>query len=194
MAIKFETNIPLTLRFPYGDAKEVNGQYGLQFMYTVEVEGLRDRLYATPGLHHKLQEAGIRAGVVVTITKIEVEGNRKDWRVEIPGRNGLAVLPASKHLNGEAAAANGHPTGHQDEPEGETEGERPALETAEFEQLRRTLQHCLSASYGAWEKLEAELPYTSEDVRAVGITLFLECARKGIVPTAKAEEEEGVPF
>lgn len=35
MAIKFETNLPLRVRFPYGDHKEVNGQYGLQFMYTV---------------------------------------------------------------------------------------------------------------------------------------------------------------
>ena len=188
MAIKFETNIPLVLRFPYGDHKEVNGQYGLQFMYTVEAQGVRDRLYATPGLHHKLQEAGVKAGVVVTVTKIEVEGNRKDWRVEIPGRHGLAVLPASKHLNGEVSTANGH----LEEPEVDSREEQPALETAEFEQLRRTLQHCLSASCGAWEKLEVEMPYTSEDVRAVGITLFLECARKGIVP--QVVEEEGVPF
>ena len=190
MAIKFETNIPLILRFPYGDHKEINGQYGLQYMYTVEAEGLRDRLYATPGLHYKLQEAGIGPGAVFTITKIEVDGNRKDWRVEAQGQNGKATLSASavgQPLNGEVQV----PNGHSDAPVPESGSEQPASESPEFEQLRQAMQHCLSASFGAWEKLEVELPYTSEDVRAVGITLFLECSRKGIVPVVV---EEGVPF
>ena len=188
MAIKFDTNIPLMLRFPYGDHKEINGQYGLQYMYTAEVDGLRDRLYATPGLHHKLQDAGVKAGATITITKIEVEGNRKDWRVEVQGQNGKAVLPAvAQPLNGEVLVPNGHP----DAPVPDSGSEQPALESPEFEQLRQSLQHCLSASYGAWERLEGEVPYTSEDVRAVGITLFLECSRKGIVPVVV---EEGLPF
>ena len=190
MAIKFETNIPLRVRFPYGDHKEINGQYGQQFMYTVEVEGLRDRLYATPGLHHKLQEAGVKAGAVFTITKIEVEGNRKGWRIEAQGQNGQATLSASavgQPLNGEVLV----PNGHLDDLEADTGGGVPTPETPEFERLQETMQRCLSASYGAWEKLEVEIPYTSEDVRAVGITLFLECSRKGIVPVAA---EEGLPF
>ena len=40
MAIKFQTNAPRPLCFPYADYLEVNGQYGTQFLYTVEVEGL----------------------------------------------------------------------------------------------------------------------------------------------------------
>ena len=190
MAIKFETNIPLILRFPYGDHKEINGQYGQQFMYTVEVEGLRDRLYATPGLHYKLQEAGVKAGSVMSIAKVEVEGNRKDWRIECQGQNGKAALAASAvewPLNGRVLV----PNGHSETPVLDAESEQPALESPEFEQLRQTMQYCLSTSYGAWEKLEVELPYTSEDVRAVGITLFLECSRKSIVPVAV---EEGLPF
>ena len=62
MAIKFQTDEPRTLCFPYADYLEVSGQYGTQFLYTVEVEGLRDRLYTTPKLHQELQEAGITAG------------------------------------------------------------------------------------------------------------------------------------
>ena len=151
MAIKFETNIPVRVRFPYGDFKEINGQYGLQYMYTVEVQGRRDRLYATPGLHHKLQEAGVKAGAVFTITKIEVEGNRKDWRVEVQGQNGKAILSASaaeQPLNGEVLVPNGHP----DAQAPDTGNEQPAPETPEFERLQETMQRCLSASYGAWEK------------------------------------------
>lgn len=43
MAIKFQTDEPRTLCYPYADYLEVSGQYGTQFLYTVEVEGLRDR-------------------------------------------------------------------------------------------------------------------------------------------------------
>ena len=190
MAIKFETNIPIVLRFPYGDHKEVTGQYGQQYLYTVETNGLRDRLYSTPGLHYKLQETGVKAGAVMTVTKIEVEGNRKDWRIEAQGQNGQTPLSASavaQSLNGEILVPNGHP----ETPAPDTGSEQPALESLEFEQLRQAMQHCLSASYGAWENFEGELAYTSEDVRAVGITLFLECSRKGIVPQMA---EEVVPF
>jgi len=53
MAIRFATNVPQILCFPYGDFKEVTGQYGEQFLYTVEVDNARDRLYATPILHEQ---------------------------------------------------------------------------------------------------------------------------------------------
>lgn len=189
MAIRFDTNIPVTVRFPYGDHKEVNGQYGQQFMYTIEVDGLRDRLYATPGLHHKLQEAGMGAGVVLTVTKIEVEGNRKDWRVEThQGLNGKAVMLGVEQVNGKTSHPNGH---HPEITDSDSGGEQPALECPDFERLHQTMECCLRASSGAWEKLEVEVPYTSEDVRAVGITMFLECSRKGIVPQVV---EEVLPF
>jgi hypothetical protein len=162
-------------------------------MYSVEVEGLRDRLYATPGLHHKLQEAGVRAGSVFSVTKVEVEGNRKDWKVEAQGQNGHARLTIPKQLNGGVPAANGHQDGHRGEPEGDAGEVQPAPETAEFELLHQTMECCLRVSSGAWEKLGVEVPYTSEDVRAVGITLFLECSRKGIVPVMVAEDG-GLPF
>jgi hypothetical protein len=40
---------------------------------------------------------------------------------------------------------------------------------------------------------EGDFAFTSEDVRGVGITLFLECSRKGLVPVSSVEEE-AVPF
>jgi hypothetical protein len=36
-----------------------------------------------------------------------------------------------------------------------------------------------------------DVPFTSEDVRTVAITLLLECSRRGVVPQAA---EEGLPF
>jgi len=179
MAIKFETNIPLKLTFPWGDFREVNSHYGQQFAYTVEQAGQRDKLFATPTLHHKLQEAGVRAGSELTITKIEIEGNRKDWRIE--GEEApapVAVVQQEKAQPNGKVGSNGHTQKHGH------------AESADFQGLKQAMQLCLSAAYGVCEGLEADLPFTTEDVRALGITLFLECSRKGITP----QETEGLPF
>ncbi len=81
MAIKFQTNVPQKLRFPWGDFLPISGQYGEQFLYTVELSGQRDKLYATPSLHRQLQEVPVGPGSVLTITKVEGEGHRKEWVV-----------------------------------------------------------------------------------------------------------------
>tara|TARA_Y100001934_G_scaffold247514_1_gene307373 strand:- start:48 stop:566 length:519 start_codon:yes stop_codon:yes gene_type:complete len=170
MAIKFQTKEPRTLCFPYADYLEVNGQYGTQFLYTVEAEGLRDRLYATPKLHQALQTTGITAGDLVTITKIETEGNRMGWTVEVEG------LPVPEP---EAEATEGVSA-----PRPEANG-KPA-----FAEMEDMIGRCLKASWAAWQGLDEEFAFSSEDVRAVGITLFLECARKGCLP--QVEERQSV--
>ena len=180
MAIKFETNIPLKLLFPYGDFLEVNSHYGQQFAYSVDLAGQRDKLFATAGLHHKLQEAGVRAGSELTITKIEIEGNRKDWRIEGEEAPAPVAVVQQQHAapaNGKAGS-NGHTQKHGH------------AESADFQGLKQAMQLCLNAAYGVCEGLEVDLPFTTEDVRALGITLFLECSRKGIQP----QETEGLPF
>jgi hypothetical protein len=192
MAIKFETNIPLKLRFPFGDFREITSQYGQQFAYSVDLAGQRDKLFATPGLHHKLQEAGIRAGAIFTITKIEIEGNRKDWCIE--GEEQPAQAPVAAVEPRHEAQVNGMPVGRHGKPATPTNGNQPknghAPESAGFQELKQAMQLCLNAAYTVCEGLEVDLPFTTEDVRALGITLFLECSRKGIQP----QETEGIPF
>jgi hypothetical protein len=174
----------LKLTFPWGDFREVNSHYGQQFAYTVEQAGQRDKLFATPGLHHKLQEAGVRAGAVFTITKIETEHNRKDWRIE--GEEQPAQAPVAAVEPRREAQANGKPA----TTNGTTPKNGHAPESADFQGLKQAMQLCLNAAYTVCEGLEVDLPFTTEDVRALGITLFLECSRKGIQP----QETEGTPF
>ncbi len=177
MAIKFQTNIPQTLYFPYGDFMEVNGQYGAQFLYTVESEGRRDRLYATPRLHQDLQAAGVGSGDLVTVIKVEAEGNRMAWKVEVEGVQGPAAERAERGAEAEGAS-------HSEEagdtgPAANGRSARPA--PPEFAAMEQMLQRCLRSSWQAWQRLEGEVAFSSEDVRNVGITLFLECARKGVL-------------
>lgn len=84
MAVKFQTNVPLLLHFPFGDAKETQGQYGPQFQYTVNHEhalGQKDALYASPALHAQLEaiQPGLK-GYSFWITKRE-DGTRKYFEV-----------------------------------------------------------------------------------------------------------------
>ncbi len=177
MAIKFATNVPVTLCFPYGDFKPVNGNYGPQFLYSVEVEGVQDKLYATPALHQELQAAHVGPGASLTITKVEGEGNRKGWLVRSNGGNGTPEEDAPS-----ASAASSAPTNGR---------EREPVARPDFAGLELLMNHCLAASWKAWQGLDDEAQFSSEDVRGVGITLFLECARKGVLPQAV---EEGLPF
>jgi hypothetical protein len=185
MAVKFQTNIPITVHFPYGDFKEVNGQYGPQFLYTVHLEGgQRDWLYATPALHEKLQAAGVGPGALFTITKIEGEGNRKSWVVEPddPPAQDRQTSPDSARTEAQVPSANGRHEGRQ------------APTPPNFGDLALLMAHSLHEAVRMWQALDEEgLHYTSEDVRAVGISLFLEGCRKGLLPQP-IEEEEKLPF
>ncbi len=182
MAVRFATNVPLTVKFPYGDFKEITGTYGLQYLYTVELAGQRDKLFATPLLHQELQAAGVGPGAVLTVAKVEAEGNRKSWvvRPEEPEEETGNGGPGPTVSAPAPASANGHhpQTGHPD-----------------FADMQTLMGHCLKASWAAWQGVEeGDFAFTSEDVRGVGITLFLECARKGLVLSVEAEEEERLPF
>jgi hypothetical protein len=187
MAIKFSTNVPQTLCFPYADFMEVNGQYGQQFLYTVEVDSQRDKLYATPNLHDQIQADGIAPGSVLTITKVEGEGNRKDWLVHSNGGNGHPDIPQQEPTTAaKSSPSNGH--------------ERPSV--PDFAGIQILANHCLQTSWSAWNSLEGgEAAFTSEDVCKLGISVFIECCHKGITPPLveivaglEDENEDALPF
>jgi len=137
----------------------------------------------------------MRAGAVFTITKIEVEGNRKDWKIEDQKQNGKAEKPAApapeqrqgKPANGQPAQEAPAPAPAPAAPAASSKNGAPPADSPGFHDLKQAMQHCLHSSYEVWERLDIDLPFTSEDVRTVGITLFLECSRKGIVPQATEE-------
>ena len=193
---------------------DVNGQYGPQFMYTVEQAGQRDKLYATPSLHRQLQEAQVGPGCVLTITKIEGEGNRKEWVVEPEAEAEAEAVPEPEDERAEEADwqpvagkrnGNGQPTAAEGKPNGQRVEHTPAAsasgngngksspEGLSFASLELAMNRSLRASWEAWCALEEGPAFSGEDVRAVAITLFLECARKGIVLQPERVGEE-VPF
>jgi hypothetical protein len=187
MAVKFKIDAPQTLVFPFGDFMDVNGQYGAQFMYTVALaDGQRDKLYATPKLHQQLQDAQVGQGSVLTIAKVEGEGNRMDWVVK---------AEEEESIEESTEGNNGHPVERAPEPEPESEpaltNGKPPKTKPTFAGLERLMACSLRTSWESWCALEDGPAFSGEDVRAVAITLFIECARKGIALQPAAEE---VPF
>ncbi|OGG45717.1 MAG: hypothetical protein A3F84_18385 [Candidatus Handelsmanbacteria bacterium RIFCSPLOWO2_12_FULL_64_10] len=85
MALRIQTDSPVTVKFPYGDFKEkpndFNGKGTVDYLYTVEVNGDKDYLYADKELHGLLQKAGVKKGSRFTITKTK-EGKQVSWKVE----------------------------------------------------------------------------------------------------------------
>ena len=158
MAIQFAVNETHVLTFPYGDFRPVTGRGGENYMYTVDGEDGRDRLFADPALHGALQEAGMEPGRTLRITRL-------------PGPD-LVWLTMPDEDKPDATAS--------------PPARRPAAKP-DFAQMERLMGACLATSWTAWKGLEGQAPFTSEDVRAVGISLFLECARKGIVLAVEAE-------
>lgn len=163
MAIKFQTNVRVPLCFPYGDFKEVEGQYGKQFLYTVEIDGGRDWLYATPALHEYLQNAGITPGVNINVTKIELEGNKRGWQVEPVVAE---IEPDPENPMGDIVVTPG------------------------IEELARLMKVSMTSSLIMWTNLDEEVVFSSEDIRAVAISLFIEGARRGLSPEPFMAGEE----
>ena len=196
MAIKFATNTPQTLSFPYGDFKPVNGTYGPQFLYTVDVNGQRDKLYATPLLHEQLQTIGLNPGDAFTITKVEDEGNRKSWIIQPNGnRNGNGYPDAPNDPSCTDAIPSVSPASNAPPP------------PPDFASIQQLMTHCLQASFSSWHSVDNEaIAFTSDDIRRTALSLFIECSRRGICPqpaetpdtaavAAEAEEpEDDLPF
>ena len=187
MAIKFQTNIPQTLSFPYGDSKEVEGNYGPQHMYNVEANVETDRLYATPSLHDRIQEAGVGPGAVLTITKIELEGGKSGWSVttDSPSTGSPSVSPN--------AGGSSHPSNVQHHSNQSTK--RP---TGDYTAMVELLASCMKS-------VESIAPegYGPAERQASAISLFIGCQQRNVsapeptaetVPTNPAEDPDSLPF
>ena len=80
-----QINVPTTFSLPFGDYKEINGQYGMSFLYAVDVAGVRHGLFADVKLHQAMLNAGTGPGVELTVTKTQ-ESFEKDGEQRLDHR------------------------------------------------------------------------------------------------------------
>ena len=196
--LRFNTNAPVEVALRWNDGKRVDGRYGEQIMYTL----VDDRVMYVPQVVAKqIHELGIRARETFEICKAELRDDNKRWiewhvkRMEQPRH------PASSgNVPDTAAHALGETQNHRN---GSTASAKPALEfqaTSDGTLLPvpvaghaggmagRGITCMELAMNGAAEiaqRVESRarmrnysLQFTSEDIRAIGLTMFIQAMRE----------------
>src|ERR1039457_6777671 len=190
--LRFNTNSPVEVALRWDDGKRVEGRYGEQVMYSLEGDRV---MYVPPVVAQQIRELGIRAREIFEICKAELREENKRWiewrvrRIEEPRH------PASSDNVSEAAAlgpnndAQNHRNGstHQTarpldlhaSPDGTllpvpvTGAGITAMELAmsgAAEVAQRVESRARMRNYS--------LQFTSEDIRAIGLTMFIQAMRE----------------
>lgn len=190
--LRFNTNTPVELVLRWDDGKRVDGRYGEQIMYTL----IDDRvMYVPPIVATRIRELGIRANQVFEICKAELRQENKRWiewrvrKIEEPRR------PAPSG-NAPEAAASVPNNDAQDHGHGTTHPNRKALglEAAPDGILLpvpvtgagiTAMELAMSGAAEIAQRVESRsrmrnysLQFTSEDIRAIGLTMFIQAMRE----------------
>jgi len=190
--LRFSTNAPVELALQWNDGKRVEGRYGEQIMYTLDDNRV---MYVPPIVAKQIRELGIRAREAFEICKAELREDNKrwiEWRVRKleeprhPASSGNVSDTAAGDLN---ANAQNHRNGSthqtslpldlQASPDGTllpvpvTGAGITAMELAmsgAAEVAQRVESRARIRNYS--------LQFTSEDIRAIGLTMFIQAMRE----------------
>ena len=190
--LRFNTNTPVELALRFDEGKRVDGRYGEQVMYTLEGDRV---MYVPPVVAKQIRELGIRAREAFEICKAELRDDNKRWiewrvkRIEEPRQpvgSGNAPAAAASALNKEAQNhRNGsthqtpRPLDFQASPDGTllpvpvTGAGITAMELAmsgAAEIAQRVESRARMRNYS--------LQFNSEDIRAIGLTMFIQAMRE----------------
>lgn len=110
--LKPKTNIPELVTFQYNEPQTGEGQYGTWYKYAIENRGVNKVLFPTKFLNDKLQAFQPLQGKTLEIVLIEIDGGKKDWRVNVPGQGGTNTpIPSQNFPERNFEADNRIPVG-----------------------------------------------------------------------------------
>ena len=185
--VKFVVDTPVEVALRFETGKHVEGRYGDQVMYSL----LDNRvMYVPPYVEQRIRELAIAAGEPLQLCKqAKTDGNRKwiEWSVRRPPQQprtspnetaaaGSAQSKAQNHANG---STNGKANGSSEKalavmPSQVTGAGITAMELAlngAAEIAHRVEGRAASKNYS--------LRFSNEDIRAIGLTLFIQAMRDG---------------
>ena len=189
--LRFNTNSPVEVALRWDDGKRVEGRYGEQVLYTFDDDRV---MYVPPVVASRIRELGIRAREAFEICKAELREDNKRWiewrvkRIEEPRH------PASSPNSPEAAAPV--PSNAQNQRNGSThQTPKPLdLQAAPDGTLLpvpvtgagiSAMDLALSGAAEIAQRVESRarlrnysLQFTSEDIRAIGLTMFIQAMRE----------------
>ena len=190
--LRFNTNAPVEIALRWDDGKRVEGRYGEQVMYTLDDDRV---MYVPPLVARQIRELGIRAREAFEICKVEMQEQDRRWiewrvrRLEEPRH------PASSPNSPEAAApvpssnAQNHRNGNTHQTS------RPLdLQVAPDGTLLpvpvtgagiTAMELAMSGAAEVAQRVESRarmrnytLQFNSEDIRAIGLTMFIQAMRE----------------
>lgn len=178
--LRFETNVPVEVALRYEEGKRVEGRYGDQAMYSLADGRV---MYVPLFVERRIKDLGIGRNELFEICKREV---RKDsfrsieWQVR---RVDSPQQPASSE-NGSAAAAPA-----LSEAQNHGNGSMTVCSngnTLDFVGRLSMMERALSGAVEIARSVEScsalrdhSVQFTSEDIRAIGLTLYIQAAREG---------------
>ena len=192
--LRFNVNAPVAVALRWDDGRRVEGRYGEQIMYTLDDDRV---MYVPPVVAQRIRELGIRPREAFEICKAELREENKRWiewrvrKLEEPRH------PDSSPNAPEAAAAipSNNAQNHRDGTTDRTSA-RPPLEfqaTTDGTLLPvpvtgariTAMELALSGAAEVAQRVESRarmrnysLQFTSEDVRAIGLTMFIQAMRE----------------
>jgi hypothetical protein len=173
--IKFEPNVPVTLAFTYDAGKEVEGNYGPQFMRKT---ASGDTVYLEPILEKQLVAMGYKKGQQVILCKsVTSAGNGKrrvTWSAEWPAQSPERPLAGQPATPSAAPAAN---------------GKVPHFMAEVLINCAKAAIDCALEANAYAAKLRYPLKFEEEDVRAWTCTLYIQHSKQFNISTMHRNEE-----
>ena len=188
--LRFNTNAPVEVALRWDDGKRVEGRYGEQIMYSLEGDRV---MYVPPVVAQQTRELGIRAREIFEICKAELREENKRW-IEWHVRRLEEPRHPVESPNTPEAAARGLNNDEQNHCNGSThQTQRPLdLHAAPDGTLLpvtgagiTAMELAMSGAAEIAQRVESRarlrhysLQFTSEDIRAIGLTMFIQAMRE----------------
>jgi hypothetical protein len=192
--VKFpvNTSVEVALRFEAG--KRVEGRYGDQVMYSLMDNRV---MYVPPYVEQRIQELAIGAGEALLLCKKEVkDGNRKwiEWSVRrapqqptsSPNVTVAAETAQSKAPSHGNGSTNGKTNGHANGSNGSNGGSLALAHAAVTGAGINAMEIALNGATELAQRVEMRaasknycVRFSGEDIRAIGLTIFIQAMRDG---------------
>jgi len=196
--VKFFTNVPVEVALRQGSHKQVEGRYGPQLMYTLADKRI---MYVPLIVADRIRELDIGSGEPFEVCKAEIrDGNRRwiNWQVRRveeaqqpdPSPNAPAAAAsvsseAPDHSNGNT---NGSSNRQEFQPRLAPASDGALLPVPVRGPAVWVMETAMNAAAEIARRVESRaalsnqpLQFTSEDVRAIGLTMFIQAMREGNV-------------
>ena len=196
--VKFFVNVPVEVALQRDNPKQVEGRYGPQMMYTLADDRI---MYVPMIVADRIRELDVGSGETIEICKAEIkEGNRRwiNWQVRraeeaqqpdsspnAPAAAASVSSEAQDHSNGNT---NGSSNGQDFQPRFAAASDGALLPVPVQGPAVTVMETAMNAAAEIARRVESRaalssqpLQFTSEDVRAIGLTMFIQAMREGNV-------------